>query len=140
MPAFSCMASAMPSTGTHRAGPCQPRSRGPRGNRMRPRHHWTIRWAWRLSLLAVLTIGTMLAADVAQALGFAPQIAAVLRGHHAEAARGVNAGQTAVLATHTAFTQPLAIPPVLTGPDITLTAAETDVPILAGQVSKMWTF
>ena len=77
---------------------------------MRQRNHWTARWAWRLGLLTVLTVAAMLAADIAQALGFAPQIAAVLRGHHAEAARGVNAGQAAVLASHTAFTQPLAIP------------------------------
>lgn len=40
----------------------------------------------------------------------------------------------------TAFTRPLFIPPVLTGPDVALTAREADVQILDGQPTRMWTY
>ena len=40
----------------------------------------------------------------------------------------------------TAFSRPLVIPRVLTGPSITLTAAVTDVQILPGAKSRMWTY
>lgn len=40
----------------------------------------------------------------------------------------------------TPFTAPLQIPPVLTGSDISLTAAETDEQILPGSPTKMWTY
>src|SRR6266508_2602012 len=42
-------------------------------------------------------------------------------------------------ATHTKFTSPLKIPPTLTGPAITITAVDADVPILAGAATRMWT-
>jgi FtsP/CotA-like multicopper oxidase with cupredoxin domain len=42
-------------------------------------------------------------------------------------------------ATHTKFTQPLKIPPVLTTPAITINAVDADVPVLAGAPTKMWT-
>jgi FtsP/CotA-like multicopper oxidase with cupredoxin domain len=38
------------------------------------------------------------------------------------------------------FSKPLNIPPVLSGSNITLTAAETDVPILDGAPTRMWTY
>jgi spore coat protein A len=40
----------------------------------------------------------------------------------------------------TPFAVPLPIPQTLTSPDITLTAAETDVPVLPGSPTKMWTY
>ncbi len=39
-----------------------------------------------------------------------------------------------------AFSRPLVIPRVLTGSNITLTAAETDVRILSGASTRMWTY
>ena len=40
----------------------------------------------------------------------------------------------------TPFTSPLTLPPVITDPAITLTAAPADVQLLPGQATKMWTF
>lgn len=38
------------------------------------------------------------------------------------------------------FTSPLAIPPVLSGTNITLQATEADIPILSGTPTRMWTY
>ncbi len=38
------------------------------------------------------------------------------------------------------FTSPLAIPPVLTGTNITLQATEADIPIMSGTPTRMWTY
>ena len=38
------------------------------------------------------------------------------------------------------FTQPLRVPPVLTGADITLPIAAADVPVVPGAPTRMWTF
>jgi FtsP/CotA-like multicopper oxidase with cupredoxin domain len=98
------------------------------------------RWALRLAILAGLTLAGTLGARVAQAAGLGPSIAQLLHGGHPAPARVVNPGLPVAPASVVAFTQPLAIPPVLTGPNITLTAAETDVPILPGPPTKMWTY
>ena len=49
-------------------------------------------------------------------------------------------GAQTASACHTAFTSPLPAPAVLTGSDITLTAAESDVPICPGTPTRMWTY
>lgn len=49
------------------------------------------------------------------------------------------AGRRAAAAMQ-AFTQPLRFPPVLTDPEITLVAAEADIPLLPGAPTRMWTF
>src|SRR3954451_19960612 len=109
---------------------------------VRQRVHWTARWGRRLAILAGLVLASMMTLNVAQAAGLAPQLARLIHGHHLESSRvaPIGEGPAAVVASHTAFTQPLAIPPVLTGANIMLTAAETDVQILAGQPTKMWTY
>lgn len=43
-------------------------------------------------------------------------------------------------ASHSPFTRPLVIPPELTGDNITLTAKVSDVQILDGAATQMWTF
>ncbi|MDQ3982851.1 MAG: multicopper oxidase family protein [Actinomycetota bacterium] len=45
-----------------------------------------------------------------------------------------------VEAAHTKFTMPLRIPPVLTDPNVTLTAQEADVQVLPGAPTRMWTY
>lgn len=55
--------------------------------------------------------------------------------HHSTAsAKGIK------IAAPEAFTNPLAIPPVLTGANLTLEAAEADVQILPGAPTRMWTY
>lgn len=53
---------------------------------------------------------------------------------------GVAAQTPADAVTVTPFSRPLVIPKVLTGPNITLTAAATDVQILPGAKTRMWTY
>ena len=66
----------------------------------------------------------------------APLVAAILIG------TGLGAGAAAPTeASHpSAFSRPLVIPRVLTGSNITLTAAATDVQILPGARTRMWTY
>jgi spore coat protein A, manganese oxidase len=107
---------------------------------MRPEGVYRRRWARRLVVLAVITLGGLLTTDVARSAGMAPTIVHLLHGYHPVSERAINPGHEALAAPLSAFTAPLQIPPVLTNPNITLTAAETDVPILPGQPTKMWTF
>ena len=54
---------------------------------------------------------------------------------------GTALGAGAAGASHSsAFSRPLVIPPVVTDSNITLTAAETDVQILPGAKTRMWTY
>ncbi len=57
---------------------------------------------------------------------------------------GTALGAGAAAASHSsassAFSRPLVIPPVVTDSNITLTAAETDVQILPGAKTRMWTY
>jgi spore coat protein A len=101
---------------------------------------WARRWAWRIPILLGLILAGQVGARVAQSAGLGPSLAQLLHGSHVPPQRSVNPGQPVLPASLAAFTQPLLIPPVLTGPNITLTAAETDVPILPGPPTKMWTF
>jgi len=43
-------------------------------------------------------------------------------------------------ASHASFTRPLVIPRVLTGANITLTAAEASIAVLPGAKTRMWTY
>ena len=56
------------------------------------------------------------------------------------ASLGAAAARPTDAITSAAFSRPLIIPKVLTGPNITLTAAVTDVQILPGVKTKMWTY
>jgi FtsP/CotA-like multicopper oxidase with cupredoxin domain len=95
----------------------------------------------RLVILAVLTLVGMFATRAVQGAGSAPPVVHLLHApQHSAPERVIYPGQGAVLPSHTAFTSPLQIPPVLTGPNITLTAAESDIQILPGPPTKMWTF
>src|SRR3954469_12496032 len=107
---------------------------------MSPRALYLRRWARRLVVLAVIALGGMLTTDVARSAGLAPTIVQLLHGHRSVPERAINPGHEALAAPLGAFTAPLQLPPVLTAPNITLVAAETDVPILPGQPTKMWTF
>ena len=54
---------------------------------------------------------------------------------------GLGGGAAPTEASHlTAFSRPLVIPRVLTGSNITLNAAVTDVQILPGALTRMWTY
>src|SRR3954452_18422463 len=107
---------------------------------MVPRVLYLRRWARRLVVLVVIALGGMLTTDVARSAGLAPTIVQLLHGHPSMAERAINPGPEALAAPLSASPAPLQIPPVLTAPNVTLVAAETDVPILPGQPTKMWTF
>jgi spore coat protein A len=66
----------------------------------------------------------------------APLVAGILIG----ACLGAAAAVPAEAITTAAFSRPLVIPKVLTGSNITLTAAATDVQILPGAKTRMWTY
>lgn len=58
----------------------------------------------------------------------------------AVAAAGFAAAGTVEASHPSSFANPLYVPPVLTGSDITLDAAEANVQLLSGQATKMWTY
>src|SRR5688500_11074618 len=103
-------------------------------------HGFRRRWGRRVVILTAIALGMLLAGHSARSSGVASQVVHLMHPHPARMIRDVNTGLAAVSASHTAFNQPLLIPPVLTGSSITLTAAEADVPILAGSPTRMWTF
>ncbi len=72
----------------------------------------------------------------ARSRGLAPLVAGILIG------TALGAGVAAPIeASHpSAFSRPLVIPRVLTGSNITLTAAATDVQIMPGAATRMWTY
>ncbi|HEY7060855.1 MAG TPA: multicopper oxidase family protein [Chloroflexota bacterium] len=101
---------------------------------------WARRWACRVVILTVLLASGMLVTGVAQATGLAAPLARLLHGAHDAPDRAINPGSVVAAPSLAPFTQPLAIPPEITSANVNLTMAETDVPILPGMPTKMWTF
>jgi len=68
------------------------------------------------------------------------RVALLVAGILIGACLGAGAAAPTEAITTTAFSRPLIIPRVLTGSNITLTAAATDVQILPGAKTRMWTY
>lgn len=69
-----------------------------------------------------------------------PRVALLVAGILIGVGLGIGAAAPTAASHPSAFSRPLIIPRVLTGSNITLTAAATDVQILPGAKTRMWTY